>query len=171
MRFVIVLAAAAAAWPLAAAETAPAAAPGGSPASKAFVNADKVIADATNSLDELLRCSIGLGALKKDYRDKLAELRTEFHGNPPPAFDDLLQMKQKRLTRHSNICVGLIKGTSAKIDAAGASLMAIEPKSLPGIKDRRQKVEALRTKMNAAMRRTATRRPPSQQGPGAPAAE
>lgn len=139
-----------AASPLSAAATALTPAPAPAPAEAApgtFAKVDAAIAEAHRSMQALQECVKVTAALRADHAQKQQELKGEF-GAVPPAFNELLLRKRKRLDKQEEACLALMPQPGLLFTQAHELLRNIEPRNVPGVVGRFKKVEAGRVQYN-----------------------
>lgn len=110
---------------------------------------DAVFREANERLETVNKCLGMVAALKTDLAKKEKELRSEFGDPIPDSFNPLLAMKLSRIQKQEANCIKAYNVTGPSFDVAQSMLASVEPKNDPGIKTRRQTLEAQRDKLNA----------------------
>lgn len=112
-----------------------------------YAAVDQNIAEAMKSVQRLKECKNLTQLLRADYERKDAELRAEF-GRIPPAFDVLMNSKNKRLNKQETVCLAEEPQAGALFMKAHDALRGIEPSSLPGIAERQKRLAKARLAYN-----------------------
>jgi hypothetical protein len=110
-----------------------------------FAPADRAIADAEKAIAEMTKCSAESAALKRDITAKKKEIISRY-GSVPPSYSNLLTIKNARFQNQLKVCNALNSG--ALFDRAMNILRGVEPKSMDGFKERRDRIEELRSQFN-----------------------
>lgn len=122
-------------------------APGAEPAPASFDKVDAAIAEAYRAMQTLQDCAKITAAMRADYADKQKELKAEY-GAVPPAFNEFLLKKRKRLDKQEQLCLQSTPQPGELFSKAHQLLRYIEPKNTPGIAGRFKKVEEGRVRYN-----------------------
>ncbi len=126
---------------------APAPAPAAAPADPAKL--DQAVAEEVKGLED---CVDTLEYFRDDLDKKKKELDKEFKGRIPSPFNALFELKRGRIAKQQAACSALVKDSDAPVQAAQASLRGMDADSKE-YKARRKALDALRGRLNAAIRR------------------
>ncbi|MDE2512255.1 MAG: hypothetical protein KGL74_14110 [Elusimicrobia bacterium] len=127
-------------------------APAGKPAPAAaglLAAADRDLPVLETAVGDFTDCADGVEFMTKD-------LKEEFARQPPKGrtlvyqSQDLLVIKQNRLSLQRSRCSAMMTETSPRFNAISLSLGLIEPPDHPGVAARREKLSALLVRFNAA---------------------
>lgn len=113
-----------------------------------FTAVDALIADASRSVTTLQDCMKLASTLKADHAAKQRELKEEFSGKIPPAFQELLTTKRKRADKQQTHCLQESPRANQIYVQAHEALRSFEPKSAPGIAARGKKLDAIKFRYN-----------------------
>ncbi len=114
-----------------------------------FARFDLALKDAMARLETVTKCLATVDVLTSDLAKKEKELRAEFGGAVPESFAPLLAMKKGRIHKQEAACIKAYNVSGPGFDVAQAMLREVEPKSQPGFKERRLKLESQRDNLNA----------------------
>lgn len=113
-----------------------------------FTAIDALINDASREVTMLQQCRKETERLKADHAAKQRELKTEFDGKIPPAFNNLLMAKSRRAAKQQAFCLQESPRVDQIYTQAHELLRSFEPKSLPGIAVRGKKLNAVKARYN-----------------------
>lgn len=122
-------------------------APGAEPAVTTFDRVDAALAEANRAMQALQDCAKVTAAMRADHAAKQAGLKAEY-GAVPPAFNEFLLKKRKRIDKQEAACLQLTPQPGELLSKAHQMLRYVEPKNTPGIAGRFKKVEEARLRYN-----------------------
>jgi hypothetical protein len=116
-------------------------------AAQRFAMVDKMLDSASAMLGDYQKCLNETNRLQYEADAKRREL-IQRYGSLPQANNyerSALQLKDARVERQREICAQQTN-VSGALDQAGDALRGVEPKSLPGFKERRDRLGTLRNR-------------------------
>lgn len=111
-----------------------------------FSAVDALITETGNSIKMLQDCMQRAATLKADLSKKQTNLKSEFGGKIPPAFNELLLIKGRRANKQQLLCAQSSSRPGQLYQQAHDSLRQFEPKSDPGIAARGKKLNAVKAR-------------------------
>lgn len=133
----------------AAASARAAAAPGRAAEYNRYAYADKTLDALAKKIGEVKSCISRLDALKEEIAAKKSEISSQNGGTIPPAYVDVIALKQTRLEKIRTACFSANKEIIGLVEAARGAVRGIEPPSSSGVPKRRERLVALQTAANS----------------------
>ncbi|MBI3554147.1 MAG: hypothetical protein HY077_16745 [Elusimicrobia bacterium] len=115
-----------------------------------FALADQAIDDAAQSIAGLKKCFDAIAVLRRDVANKKKDIQARY-GSIPESYASLIAMKAHRVITQQELCRQ--QGRDDAFVRASNALRGVEPKSISGFEERRERLEDLRTKFNDALSR------------------
>jgi len=112
---------------------------------------DKAAEERIKTVEE---CVDTLEYFRGDLKKKKADLEKEFDGHIPSSFSNLLNLKAGRVSKQQVACAKQVAGADQPLDAALASARTMDGSSA-AYAARRKKLDALRERLNKALKRFA----------------
>ncbi len=123
-----------------------------------FTQADQIINEAEKVIPSLERCLSTSTQLQQDLDRKRHEIKAKHSGQIPASYDNLLSMKANRAKAQSELCGQFYK--TDLFDRAMIALQGVEPKSLPGFEERKNRIADIRERFNNLLADQASSAPP-----------
>lgn len=130
-------------------------------AAQRFAMVDKMLQSADSMMGDYQKCLGESNRLQYEADAKRKEL-VQRYGSLPMASSyerAALQVKDQRVERQRQICAQQTN-VSGALDQAGDVLRGVEPKSLPGFKERRDRLGALRSRYQQMVMKQRGAKPP-----------
>lgn len=130
-------------------------------AAQRFALVDKMLDSANSMLGDYQKCLGESNRLQYEADAKRKEL-IQRYGSLPMATNyerSALQVKDQRVERQRQVCAQQTNVAGA-LDQAGEMLRGVEPKSMPGFKDRRDRLGTLRNRYQQMVMKQRGAKPP-----------
>src|SRR3569832_1711308 len=105
-----------------------------------YAFADKSLDVLADLLGEVKSCISRLSSMKAELAAKKSEISAQNGGTIPPAYVDLLAIKEARLEKTRSTCFTANKEIMGLVDQAHIAVKGIEPPSSAGVPKRRARL-------------------------------
>lgn len=114
-----------------------------------YAYADQALDTVSKKIGEVKGCVSRLEAAKKEAAEKKSEIAAENNGVVPPAYNDVIAMRNARVSRLRTSCFSINKELTALFEDARLRIKGIEPPSSSGVPRRRERLASLEVLANS----------------------
>jgi hypothetical protein len=117
-----------------------------------YAFADKALDAVAKKIGEVKSCVSRLESMKAEIASKKSEIAAENNGAVPPAYVDMLAIKEARVEKVRAACMASNKEIAGLFEQARLAVRGIEPPSSSGVPKRRERLSSLQNAANSTVK-------------------